>query len=95
MCAAQANGQVEVEFKEEGRRTARTTLARPVPSDVARRIAFRHMDPCCIAPDIGAFDVVVLNDVLQRLVSPRAPLSRMSGVKGLVTPGGALLSLSA
>ena len=32
------------------------------------------MDPCCIAPDIGPYDAVLLSGVLERIPSPKGPL---------------------
>ena len=75
-------------MQEEGKINSEVTVVRPVPSDVSARIQFRQMDPCCIAPDIGSFEVVVVNDVLDRIASPKGPLGRMGGSHGIVKPGG-------
>ena len=64
-------------------------VERPVNADVGARVAFRLMDPCCIAPDIGQYDAVVINEVLDRTVSPKAALSRVGGVNPIVKRGGA------
>ena len=59
-------------------------------TDAAGRVAFKLMDPCCIAPDIGRFDAVLLNDCVDKLISPKAPFGRMGGVSPIVKPGGAV-----
>lgn len=59
-----------------------------IADDVARKITFKRMDPSCIAPDLGEFDVVIINNVLSSCSSPKGVLSRMGGIKGLVKPGG-------
>jgi hypothetical protein len=67
------------------------TVQRPGSAAASQLVEFRQMDPCCLAPDLGSFDVVVLDDCLDKLISPKAPLARMGGVHPLVKPGGALL----
>lgn len=32
------------------------------------------MDPMCLAPDLGPYSAVILNGVLERICSPKAPL---------------------
>eukprot|EP00892_Ulva_mutabilis_P004418 jgi/Ulvmu1/2348/UM013_0196.1 len=63
-------------------------VARPVNTDVGARVAYRLMDPCCIAPDIGQYDAVLISEVLDRTVSPKAALGRVSGVNPIVKRGG-------
>ena len=60
--AAEAAAAVEIE------------LAVPGGAAERARVAFRHMDPCSLAPDMGPFDAVLLSGVLERIASPKAPL---------------------
>ncbi|PRW57977.1 generic methyltransferase isoform B [Chlorella sorokiniana] len=89
--AAQQAGTVAVGRKDEGH--LRTPLELPVPGGTAarNRVAFRQMDPCCIAADMVDFDAVLLSGVLEKIPSPKAPLGRMGGPRGLVKKGGLLL----
>ncbi|KAL4441833.1 hypothetical protein ABPG77_003749 [Micractinium sp. CCAP 211/92] len=89
--AAQQAGSVTVGRKDEGH--LRSQLDLPVPGGSASRarVAFRQMDPCCIAPDLGPYDAVLLSGVLEKIPSPKAPLGRMGGSRGLVKKGGLLL----
>jgi 2-polyprenyl-3-methyl-5-hydroxy-6-metoxy-1,4-benzoquinol methylase len=59
-----------------------------VTSAAADKVMFKHMDPCSMAPDLGEYEVVIINSVLERCPSPKGVLSRMGGTKGLVKPGG-------
>lgn len=54
----------------------RTQLELPVPGGAAARsrVSFRQMDPCCLSPELGAFDAVLLSGVLEQIPSPKAPL---------------------
>lgn len=89
--AAQQTGTVSVGRKDEGH--LRTPLELPVPGGTAarNRVTFRQMDPCCIAADMVDFDAVLLSGVLEKIPSPKAPLGRMGGPRGLVKKGGLLL----
>lgn len=73
----------------QGSQETAVEVVRPVNADVGARVAFRLMDPCCIAPDIGQYDAVVINEVLDRTVSPKATLGRIGGVNPIVKRGGA------
>ena len=78
-------------MKVEGNITDTVDVPRGASDAAARKVTFRQMDPCCIAPDIGVFDAVVVNNVLDACVSPKAPLGRLGGVQPIVAPGGAAL----
>lgn len=53
-------------------------------------VEFRCADPMCLPAEIHSADIVILNDVIDKIASPNALLGRMSGVRGLVNPGGLL-----
>ena len=56
-----------------------------VDDDVDRsRVSFKQMDAMCLAPALGEFDVVVLSNVLELLISPMACLGRLGGRQGVV-----------
>lgn len=57
---------------------------------VKHRIDFRCADPMCLPAEMSDFDIVSLNDVIDKISSPSALLSRLAGVRGLVKPGGLL-----
>lgn len=86
---------VTYERRDHGaERTGLSAIAGIPAADLAR-VAFRQMDPCCLSPDLGAFDAVVVNMILDRVTSPKAVLGRMGGALGLVRPGGLLLVVCA
>lgn len=76
------------DIKVSGNSFTSLSISRPVSTDAATRVMFRQMDPCCIAPDIGQFDAVLLDDIVDKLISPKAPFGRMGGVSPIVKPGG-------
>jgi 5-histidylcysteine sulfoxide synthase len=98
VAAAEAlRGGAAVPFARKEDATGRTTQlearAPPPPAPPGRRgeLAFRQMDPCCLAPDMGQFDAVVVNCVLESLPAPRSCLGRLGGPRGVVRPGGLAL----
>ena len=58
-------------------------------------IEFRQADPLCLPAELQAFDMVFLNDVLDKVSSPNSLLSRLGGARGLVKHGGVLVISSA
>lgn len=86
-------GRVEVCVPEEGALTR--DYLRDLDAERLNRIDFRRCDPSSLPADYVGFDAVVLSDVITRLPSPSALLSRMYGPRGLVAPRGLLLVLSA
>jgi hypothetical protein len=58
------------------------------------RVSFKQMDAMCMAPALGEFDVVVLSNVLEHLISPMACLGRLGGRQGVVRVGGLALVAS-
>lgn len=91
---AQQAGVVSVARKDEGHLRSELELAVPGGTAARARVSFRQMDPCCLQPDLGPFDAVLLSGVLERIPSPKAPLGRMAGPRGLLRKGGLLLVTS-
>jgi len=91
--SALANGRVEVQLRDEGLLSNTVTLQTPAPLDVAS-VEFKHMDPACLAPDLGTFDVCVVDRVLECSPSPKGLLARMQGPRSLLRVGGVLVVAS-
>jgi 5-histidylcysteine sulfoxide synthase/putative 4-mercaptohistidine N1-methyltranferase len=89
--ALKETGEMAYERPLEGRLTERVVARVPADAAARAKCAFRAMDACCLSPDLGTFDCVLLGNLLCRLPSPKACLGRMSGANGLVRPGGVLL----
>ena len=86
-----AEGRLSYDRIEEGDVT--TALVTDLPADIDRsRVTFREGDACALPPDLGAFDAVLLANLLCRLPDPGACLGRMGGADGLVRPGGVLVA---
>jgi 5-histidylcysteine sulfoxide synthase/putative 4-mercaptohistidine N1-methyltranferase len=60
----------------------------------AAKADFRRADACALPPELTQFDAVLAANLLCRLPSPRAFLSRLGGPRGLVKPGGVVLFAS-
>lgn len=60
----------------------------------ADHIQFRRADACSLPAEYEGFDAVLAGNLLCRLPSPKAFLSRMSGSRGLVKPGGMVMFAS-
>lgn len=58
--------------------------------DVRGMMEFRMADPMSLPAEMHGFDIVLLNDVVDRVSSPNAVLGRLGGVRGLVRHGGLL-----
>jgi hypothetical protein len=58
-------------------------------------VEFRCADPMCLPAELSGFDVVVLNDVIDKVSAPGSVLSRLGGARGMVRQGGVLVILSA
>ncbi len=56
---------------------------------------FRQSDPMCLPAELKEFDIVVLNDVIDKISSPNALLGRLGGTRGLVKQNGLLVIVSA
>ncbi|KAK9808976.1 hypothetical protein WJX72_007328 [[Myrmecia] bisecta] len=90
----QMAGRVSLSCQDEGAVCSSETVSVAADASQRARIAFKQMDPCCIAPDLAEFDAVVMLNLLERLPSPKGPLGRMAGPRGLVRPGGLLMVTS-
>lgn len=55
------------------------------------RVRFRRADACSLPASFEGYDLVLGANLICRLPSPRAFLSRLGGSRGLVKPGGLLL----
>lgn len=65
-----------------------------INDDVAARANFRQADACALPAEYLDFDVVLMANLLCRLPSPSACLSRMWGARGIVRVGGILVTVS-
>ena len=54
-------------------------------------VDFRNCDPMCLPAEFMHFDVVILNDVLDKVASPNSVLGRLAGPRGIIRPGGLLV----
>lgn len=87
-------GELAYDVIEEGE-ILNPALAR-VPSATSRiRAEFRQADASALPAEYANFDTVILNHVLDRVPSPKGVLSRLSGARGLVKPGGVLVITTA
>ncbi|MBO9540626.1 5-histidylcysteine sulfoxide synthase [bacterium] len=87
------DGRLDYDRKDEGKlMTPRTAVIDPA---IAReRTTFRQADACALPAEYEGFDAVLMANLLCRLPSPRACLSRLGGPRGLVRSGGLLLIVS-
>lgn len=80
-----------VEYALPGSDTANIVQVKP-SSNVL--MEFRQSDPMCLPAELKEFDIVVLNDVIDKISSPNALLSRLGGSRGLVKKNGLLVVVS-
>ncbi|NGO67583.1 5-histidylcysteine sulfoxide synthase [Streptomyces boncukensis] len=74
---------------------ATTSLAARAPSPAAdANVEFRVADAAALPGDLGAFDAVILANLLDRVGDPRACLRQLAGDHSLLRPGGLLLVTS-
>lgn len=59
------------------------------------KVEFRCADPMCLPAELSGFDIVLLNDVIDKVSAPGSVLSRLGGARGMVRHGGLLIILSA
>ena len=80
-------GQLPYQRLDEGQLS--TPLVARLPSDIApSRIRFEQGDAMDLRADLGAFDAVLLANLIDRLSDPHRCLARLPG---LVKPGGQLV----
>ena len=84
----QESGEARFSARTEGERAEHHAVTLDADKATRARTTFRVMDPCCLSPELGAFDLVVVNNVLSRVVSPKSVLGRMGSARGLVAVGG-------
>jgi 5-histidylcysteine sulfoxide synthase/putative 4-mercaptohistidine N1-methyltranferase len=88
----QRNGSIEFRSKQEGE--LYNYLSATIPSEQRHRVNFRRADACSLPAEYVDFDAVLVANVLCRLPSPMAFLSRMGGSRGVVRKGGLLVIMS-
>eukprot|EP00045_Choanoeca_perplexa_P010846 m.112559 g.112559 ORF g.112559 m.112559 type:complete len:842 (-) comp15414_c0_seq1:171-2696(-) len=84
----QTAGSAPYFVREEGD-IKRHYMAEP-KAPVKGTVEFKQADALCLSPDLGAFDAVVVANLLDRLSSPEALLAKLGGPRGLVRSGGLL-----
>lgn len=85
----QTHGQLTFEARLEGEITESVAIS--VDPACAKKITFRRADACSLPPEYEGFDAVLMANLLCRLTNPMSCLSRMSGGRGIVKPGGLLV----
>jgi len=85
-----ARGAIDYSRRDEGELSRRLTARIPAEIDGAR-VAFEVGDAQELRADLGAFDVVLMANLIDRLAEPRRCLERLPA---LVKPGGQLIITS-
>src|SRR6185369_569810 len=86
----QKHGLLNFSYVEEGNLTLPATAS--VPQGIDRhRVIFEEGDAHTLPPDLGAFDVVLMANLIDRL---HAPLSCLRQLPKLLNPGGQLIITS-
>jgi 2-polyprenyl-3-methyl-5-hydroxy-6-metoxy-1,4-benzoquinol methylase len=75
--------------RSEGELVEKNRIA-PLAPLPATQLEFRMADPMCLPAEMLGFDIVVVNDVLDKISSPNSLLGRLCGVRGLVRSNGLL-----
>ncbi|NEN94323.1 MAG: 5-histidylcysteine sulfoxide synthase [Moorea sp. SIO3I7] len=83
-------GRLVYRRRDEGENTSEAEVCLPENLDRSR-VTFRRADACALPPELVGFDVVLGANLICRLPSPRAFLSRLCGARGLVRSGGLLV----
>ncbi|HUM95900.1 MAG TPA: 5-histidylcysteine sulfoxide synthase [Candidatus Competibacter sp.] len=91
--ALRRDGELRYFRKDEGA-LGLTLAAKVDPSIERNRVEFRQADAGSLPAELTDFDAVLLANLLCRLPSPKALLSRLGGPRGLVKPGGLLAIFS-
>eukprot|EP00240_Pyramimonas_obovata_P003370 CAMPEP_0118958176 /NCGR_PEP_ID=MMETSP1169-20130426/62490_1 /TAXON_ID=36882 /ORGANISM="Pyramimonas obovata, Strain CCMP722" /LENGTH=849 /DNA_ID=CAMNT_0006906289 /DNA_START=50 /DNA_END=2599 /DNA_ORIENTATION=+ len=87
------SGTMELFCPDEGELT--TTIKAVVDPTVDRaKVSFKQMDAMCLSPALGEFDLVVVSNLLEALISPGSCLGRLAGRQGVVKVGGLVLVAS-
>mmetsp|Transcript_28049 Transcript_28049/g.38774 ORF Transcript_28049/g.38774 Transcript_28049/m.38774 type:complete len:844 (-) Transcript_28049:435-2966(-) len=81
------NGKLTLFRQDEGE--LGSNIVAVVDSSVNRdRVSFKQMDAMCLSPALGEFDLVVVSQLIEKLISPKALLGRLGGPQGVVCKGG-------
>ena len=93
--AQRLHAEREVQYlrRDEGG-LSETAVARVDGLEAAGDILFERADACALPHKLGGFDACLLGNLLCRLPSPKACLSRLGGPDGLVRPGGLAVVVS-
>lgn len=59
-----------------------------------KNIQFKSADPACLPSELVNFDIVIINDILDQMISPNSLLGRLAGPRGVVRSGGLLIIIS-
>ena len=92
--ASELRDKHELEFNAKVEGNILSKQKAIVTPGAAARTEFRQADACALPAEYSDFDAVLLANLLCRLVSPGACLSRMWGSRGIVRPGGLLVTVS-
>lgn len=88
--------QSSIEIKSEGELASSEPISRlPLLSSSTTQVEFRMADPMCLPAEMMGFDLVFINDVIDKVSSPNSVLGRLGGPRGLVRSGGLLAISSA
>jgi 5-histidylcysteine sulfoxide synthase/putative 4-mercaptohistidine N1-methyltranferase len=82
-------GEISFRCKEEGELFSSHSVF--VPPAARKAVNFRRADACSLPAEYHDFDAVLLGNLLCRLPSPMACLSRLGGMRGIVRKGGLLV----
>jgi putative 4-mercaptohistidine N1-methyltranferase len=85
----QNDGVINFKCKTEGEKTQEIEAS--IDKALAQRINFSRADACALPAEFLDYDAVLLANLLCRLPSPMACISRMSGPRGIVKKGGLLV----
>jgi putative 4-mercaptohistidine N1-methyltranferase len=86
----QRDGEMRFHAAREG--LARDEFCVALPADIPReRVDFETGDACALRDDLGAFDLVLMANLIDRLPDPARCLAQLPA---LVAPGGALIITS-
>jgi 5-histidylcysteine sulfoxide synthase/putative 4-mercaptohistidine N1-methyltranferase len=88
----QETGKINFSVKEEGKIYSKQTSF--ISLKYKDRINFRRADACSLPPEYTNFDAVLIANVLCRLPSPMACLSRLMGMRSILKDKGLLVIAS-
>ena len=74
--------------------TTKVTPPTAVTVATVANTEFRCSDPMCLPAELYDFDIVILNDVIDKVSVPNSVLGRLGGARGLTKKGGLLFIAS-